>query len=112
MILFHKKRKFNLLFRLISFFVILAFSSFLTFSPRVTYAQSPLNLPAPGVLVSLSSVFRPLVIRGITISPENPFQFTFIVDEGDSEIKLLRTYVRSIRLFYISSLACPKSSFA
>src|SRR5436190_24127662 len=48
-----------------------------------SWAQTVLNLPSPGVRVSLSPEFVPSVLKGIKIDPKNPFQFDFIVDTGD-----------------------------
>jgi len=47
------------------------------------YAQE-LRLPAPGVMVHLSPEFNPPILKGIKVHPDNPFQFDFILDQGDS----------------------------
>jgi len=44
---------------------------------------SDLLLPAPGVMVPLSPVFNPPILKGIKVHPDNPFQFDFILDLGD-----------------------------
>ena len=41
-------------------------------------------LPQPGTRVSLSPEFNPPVLKGVTIDPQNPFHFDFILDKGDS----------------------------
>jgi hypothetical protein len=43
-----------------------------------------LRLPAPGVMVHLSSAFNPPILKGIKVHPDNPFRFDFILDQGDS----------------------------
>ena len=40
-------------------------------------------LPAPGVMVHLSSEFNPPILKGIKVHPDNPFRFDFIMDTGD-----------------------------
>ena len=40
-------------------------------------------MPVPGVMVSLSPEFNPAMLKGVTIHPENPFKFDFILDKGD-----------------------------
>ena len=42
------------------------------------------RLPAPGVRVSLSPEYNPAILKGIKVHPDNPFQFDFILDKGDS----------------------------
>jgi ribosomal protein L21E len=42
-----------------------------------------LALPAPGVMVRLSPVFNPPILKGIKVHPDNPFRFDFIMDIGD-----------------------------
>ncbi len=41
-----------------------------------------LNLPIPGTMVSLSPVYEPVMIKGLTVHKDNPFLFDFIVDVG------------------------------
>ncbi len=41
---------------------------------RTLYASEP--------LIGLSRNFSPAVLRGIKVSPEDPFRFNFIVDSG------------------------------
>src|SRR3989344_1388454 len=43
---------------------------------------APLSLPEQGTMVNLSPAFEPVLIKGIKVHPENPFQFDFIVDTG------------------------------
>jgi hypothetical protein len=42
------------------------------------------HLPSPGVRVGLSPDYNPPILKGIKIDPGNPFQFDFILDQGDS----------------------------
>lgn len=39
-------------------------------------------LPEPGTMVRLSAPYEPAVIRGITVYPDNPLKFDFIIDRG------------------------------
>ena len=52
-----------------------------------SYAQSiaTLNLPMPGVMVPQSPAFVPVLLKGLTIHPEDPFRFDFIVDSGNTD---------------------------
>src|ERR1700733_12104779 len=40
-------------------------------------------MPKPGARVGLSPDFTPAVLKGITIHPENPLMFDFIIYRGD-----------------------------
>ena len=45
-----------------------------------------LNLPVPGSMVGISPKFVPTIVKGITIYPNDPFKFDFIVDTGDANL--------------------------
>ncbi|MFC1510665.1 hypothetical protein ACFL49_03290 [Candidatus Omnitrophota bacterium] len=57
-----------------------------TVSPSVAMAQSVgmLNLPIPGTMVNVSPAFVPVLLKGMTINPEDPLKFDFIVDSGNT----------------------------
>src|ERR1700677_5145335 len=50
------------------------------------HADSILDLPAPGTMVSVSPNFEPALIKGLTVHKDNPFLFDFIVDPGQSKV--------------------------
>ena len=69
------------------------------------YGHTPLlNLPAPGTMVSLSPIFNPPIIKGITIYPENPLLHLIVncvhdgVDFilGDRRLDLLQSLVETL----------------
>ena len=43
-------------------------------------------LPPPGARVELSAAFVPSMMKGITIHPENPLQFDFLMSQGDEPL--------------------------
>ncbi|MBZ0165715.1 MAG: NUDIX domain-containing protein, partial [Candidatus Omnitrophica bacterium] len=47
-------------------------------------AASALSLPAPGTMIQLSAAREPALIKGITVYPDHPLKFNFIVDRGDA----------------------------
>ncbi len=49
-------------------------------------AQYISNLPKPGQMVFLSAKFEPVVLKGLTIHPENPLAFDFIADRGQESL--------------------------
>jgi len=103
-------------------FIYRAFSAFLVFTfitssiipPQRAYAQvlptSVLNLPAPGTMVLLSPAFNPPIIKGITIHPENPLLFDFIVHPGDDDLKGQELEDESTKLikYFMASLTVPE----
>ena len=50
-------------------------------------AQNVLNLPAPGTMIGISPNYTPAIVEGITIYPDNPLQFDFIIDVGDDNLQ-------------------------
>ena len=54
-----------------------------TFGPFPIAQAQEYHLPAPGVMVQLSPEYNPPILKGIKVHPNNPFQFDFILDQGD-----------------------------
>ncbi len=50
--------------------------------PLNSYAQG-LNLPVPGSMITSSPASTPALLKGLTIDPNDPFKFDFILDVGD-----------------------------
>ena len=84
--------------------------AFLANSIGLTTAQAQdFSLPAPGVMVNLSSEFTPAILKGIVIHPENAFKFDFIIDKGDREFsdsQKKEEYTKLIK-YFMASLATP-----
>ncbi len=72
--------------------------------------QALLNLPAPGAMVTPSAAFVPVLLKGMTIHPENPLQFDFIIDSGNTDFKEDRIKTESERLvkYFLASMTIPK----
>ncbi len=67
-------------------------------------------LPKPGTRVSLSPAFKPVLIKGLKVHPENPFMFDFIVDPGDERLSADNFKKVSQRMvnYFLASLATPE----
>ena len=67
-------------------------------------------LPAPTQLIPLSANFNPPVLRGITIHPEDPFVFDFIIDSGDKNMSQdeLRQASKKLIRHFLASLTIPE----
>lgn len=93
-------------------FISLLLSLSLIFQPAAAYAQyiPGLNLPAPGAMVNPSPAFVPVLIKGLSIDPENPFQFEFIVDSGNSRLTTDEIKTESERLvkYFLASMTVPE----
>ena len=67
-------------------------------------------LPNPGVMVHLSPPLDPPILKGIKVHPDNPFQFDFILDKGDSELSNDQLKSESAKLikYFLASLTIPE----
>ncbi len=81
--------------------------------PSLSFAQNVPGLPKPGVIVSTTPVFTPAMLKGITIHPENPFYFNFIVDTGDQTIlqsnkAQAKTESETLIKYFLAGLTIPE----
>lgn len=88
---------------------VLAVFIFNIFLP-LTYAQKVFNLPAPGTMVSPSEAFTPAILTGITIHPDNPLKFDFIIDTGDDDLQGEELHQESEKLikYFMTALTVPE----
>jgi len=75
-----------------------------------TFAQSAIDLPAPGTMVDFSPKFNQVTLKGIIFHPLNPFKFDFILDEGDIPLNEEESKVQSqkIAAYFLASLTTPE----
>lgn len=104
----HGLRRRKSFYRLSSVLVIFHFLASLIF-PIPGQAQLISNLPPPGTLVTTSPAFSPAILKGITVNPENPLLFDFLVDLGDSGLKGEAISPEAERLikFFLTALTVP-----
>jgi len=84
---------------------------FLTIAgPFNAFADNALLLPQPGSMVNLSPVFTPLMIKGLKIHKDNPFEFDFIVNQGQENLPENQFKEESLRLvkYFLASLTIPE----
>lgn len=93
----------------ISALILLCFLSGQVFLPSTSYAQSILNLPTPGAMVSVSPGYVPLAIKGLKVYPENPFRFDFILDTGNSKLEgeALKAESNLLIKYFLAALTVP-----
>lgn len=75
------------------------------------YAQGAFVLPTPGVQVPLSPASQPLILKAVKVNPQNPFQFEFIVDQGNLKLQDDELKIESQKLirYFLASLATPEN---
>ena len=78
------------------------------------YAQDALParfvLPPLGTMVSPTSEYIPMTIKGITIYPEDPFKFDFIMNTGNTQLagEAFRAESRVLISYFLASLTTPE----
>jgi len=104
----HQKGKF--LYSAILRFNVFVLSFSLIFSPTASYAQSFLNLPIPGTMITPSPAFIPVLLKGMTIHPDDPLKFDFIIDSGNTNFDIDDIKKESERLvkYFLASMTVPK----
>jgi hypothetical protein len=77
----------------------------ITLFPLTSFAQSASPLP-------ISTIYNPIIIQGMTIHPENPFQLEFIIDPGDAQYKEAELKEESTKLikYFLTSLTVPEKN--
>ena len=82
-----------------------------TIFPIPVIAQNVANLPVPGTPVTFSPSFTPPLVRGITLYPDNPLKFDFIIDIGDDHLQGKAFQNESMRLikYFLVSLTVPEN---
>ncbi|MCC6758627.1 MAG: hypothetical protein IT395_03270, partial [Candidatus Omnitrophica bacterium] len=96
---------------ILTFFLAVAFIlNFL--APSLTYSQEvDLNLPAPSKIKAISKPFNPATIRAITVNPNDPFMFDFIIDKGDTNLDAEAFEAESQKLvkYFLAALTIPEA---
>lgn len=102
----------RMFFKSCAVFLIFVFSFSFVFPPYIVQAQvlPILNLPIPGTMVTQTPGYIPTLIKGIEINPQNPFQFNFIIDTGESNLQGQELEDESLRVikYFLASLTVPE----
>src|SRR3989338_3780141 len=95
--------------KLFSIFILIAFLANSVF-PTKLQAQTVLNLPAPGTIMSVSASFTPAMIKGITVYPNRPLHFSFIIHPGDDQLQGEDFKKESEKLikYFLAALTVPE----
>ena len=102
----------NLTYKIISGILSFIFSFTSVIPPSYAQVVMPglMNLPMPGVMVPVSAGYAPALIKGITLNPENPLQFDFLVDRGESGVEgeELKEEANKLIKYFLASLTVPE----
>ncbi|MCA9407699.1 MAG: UTP--glucose-1-phosphate uridylyltransferase [Candidatus Omnitrophica bacterium] len=110
----HQIRK-SLFSKVLSIFINIAFLFNFILPPGVAQAQvsigALLNLPALGSMVSVSPRYVPPIIIGVTINPNDPLKFDFLIDSGDDALtgEPLKEEGRKLVKYFLTSLTVPEN---
>lgn len=106
------QRKVPVFFKCVSAIQSVVLIVFFVIPPNIVQAQTfnVLNLPAPGSLVNTSENFVPVLLKGISLHPENPLVFDFIVDPGNTGYGDDQIKVEGERLikYFLAALTVPE----
>ena len=105
-----RHRKSNDLFRLTAVIVLLAFGAGVVPGPAL--AQGVFMLPPPGMMVAVTPGYVPVMIRGLTVHPDDPLKFNFIIDTGHSGLALdsaeFRQESETLVKYFLAALTLPE----
>ncbi|MFT5388050.1 MAG: hypothetical protein ACI9E5_001185, partial [Candidatus Omnitrophota bacterium] len=78
--------------------------------PQPAIAQSVLNLPAVGTMVQPSISYTPVMLSGMTLNPDKPLEFDFIINGGDDDLQGEELAEESQKLinYFFTTLAVPE----
>ena len=73
------------------------------------HAQSVFNLPAPGTMITPSIGYNPPIMAGMTIHPDNPLKFDFIISTGDDDLEgeAFRKESEKLINYFLATLTVP-----
>ncbi len=75
------------------------------------FGQEAAALPLPGDMVSLSASYQPIMLKGLKVFPQNPFEFAFILDPGDANFTKDQFSQESNKLvkYFMASVTIPEN---
>jgi len=104
-----ERKKNSVVYRLFCLFLSLAFIATTLILPKAGYAQAMTGLPASGSMIMPTPAFEAVMIKGVAINPEHPFQFDFVLDTGDGKTqgKELEKEANKLIKYFLASVTVP-----
>ena len=92
-------------YKFLSIFILMSFS--LNSILPSAYAQVQ---PIPSGILQPSPSYNPVLVKGLTIHPDNPLEFDFIVDHGDTSVSAEKIQSESLKMikYFLASLTVPE----
>jgi len=100
--------------KILSSWIALSFLCTMILPPGIASAQTVqgiFNLPTPGSMIPLSAAHLPCIMQGVTVYYDNPFQFDFIIDTGNDDLKSkdqIKNESRKLIKYFLASLTIPE----
>ncbi|MFH1064956.1 MAG: hypothetical protein V1734_00420, partial [Nanoarchaeota archaeon] len=68
------------------------------------------SLPSPGTMINISPAFSPAMVQGITIYPDNPLKFDFIIHPGDDKLAedAFEQEAQKLINYFLAALTVPE----
>ncbi len=68
------------------------------------------GLPPVGTMIMPTAAFEPALIKGVTVFPDNPLRFDFIVDTGEADLEgdALKSESNKLIKYFLASLTVPE----
>ncbi len=104
-----KNYKKTCVYRIFSAFIVCTFILNLIV-PSIQAQQYILNLPVPGTMIPVSNEFTPTIVKALTIHPDNPLHFSFIMDTGDEQLddKAFKKESKKMAKYFLATLTIPE----
>ncbi|MCP4653579.1 MAG: hypothetical protein GY858_09410 [Candidatus Omnitrophica bacterium] len=108
-------RKGTISFRAICVFIACAIfvSGIMFFADKLSqdsYVSALPYMSVPSKILATTAHYSPPVLRGIRVHPDDPFKFSFILDEGDSKLgeKTLEDESAKLIRYFLAALTIPE----
>jgi len=99
--------------KVFSIIVIITFAFTFIIPTRDSFASIETVLPAPGTMLNLSPVYVPVLLKGLKIDQNNPFNFSFIVDTGNTKLNIndvnFKNESNRLIKYFLASLTIPEN---
>ena len=96
-------------YKVVIFLLIFTLVRPVSWSP-LAHAQSVLDLPPAGAMITPSPEYHPILLKGLKVYPDKPFQFDFIVESGDSkqDIEAIKNESTKLIKYFLAALTVPQ----
>jgi len=96
--------------KIMSIFAIVAFLALNLIQYADVFAQEVMALPPVGQILPLSPAFTPVMIKGIKLHRDNPFEFDFIINQGQENLSESQFKEASLKMvkYFLASLTIPE----